>query len=63
VLMAFAGLAWLTFLAPPLANRLSPYNLAAGALGELSLTLWLLLMGVNALKWEERASAAGAGGR
>ena len=27
-LMAIAGLCWLTFLSPPLANYLSPYNLA-----------------------------------
>jgi hypothetical protein len=26
VLMAFAGLGWLTFLSPPLANYLSPYK-------------------------------------
>jgi hypothetical protein len=57
-LMAFAGLAWLTFLSPPLANYLSPYNLAVGALAELSLTLWLLVMGVNVERWREQASAA-----
>jgi len=58
-LMALAGLAWLTFLSPPLANYLSPYNLAVGALAELSLTLWLLVMGVNVQRWREQASAAG----
>ncbi len=58
VLMAFAGLAWLTFLSPPLADYLSPYNLAVGALAELSLTLWLLVMGVNVQRWKEQASAA-----
>jgi hypothetical protein len=46
-LMAFAGLAWLTVQLPPLAQNLSPYNLAAGVLGQASLTLWLLVMGVN----------------
>ena len=30
VLMAFAGLGWLTFLSPPLANHLSPYIFAPG---------------------------------
>jgi Domain of unknown function (DUF4386) len=45
-LMAIAGLGYLTFLSPWLANYLSPYNLAAGILGEGSLTLWLLVMGV-----------------
>jgi hypothetical protein len=58
VLMAFAGLGWLTFLSPLLANYLSPYNLAPGILGEGSLTLWLLVMGVNAQRWKEQASAA-----
>ena len=58
VLMAFGGLGWLTFLSPPLANSLSPYILAPGILGEGSLTLWLLVMGVNAQRWKEQASAA-----
>ena len=57
VLMAFAGLAWLTSLSPPFANYLSPYNLAVGALAELTLTLWLLVMGVNAQRWKEQAGA------
>lgn len=58
VLMATAGFSWLTFLAPPLANDLSPYNLAGGLLGEASLTLWLLVVGVNVRRWKEQASAA-----
>ena len=28
-----------------------------GGIAALSLTLWLIVMGVNALKWEEKASA------
>ncbi len=56
-LVAFAGLAWLTFLSPPLANYLSPYNLASGLVGEASLMLWLLVMGVNLQRWKEKASA------
>jgi hypothetical protein len=59
-LMAFAGMGWLTFLSPPLVNYLSPYNLAAGLLGEVSVFLWLLVMGVNVQRWKEQASAAGA---
>ena len=55
-LMAFAGLAWLTMLSAPLANYLSPYNLAGGILGQLSLILWLLVMGVNAAQWQEKAA-------
>jgi hypothetical protein len=46
-LMALAGLGWLTYLSPSLVNYLSPYNLASAILAELSLILWLLVMGVN----------------
>ena len=56
VLMAFAGLGWLTFLSPPLANYLSPYIQVLGVFAEGSLMLWLLVMGVNVAKWEEKAS-------
>jgi fucose 4-O-acetylase-like acetyltransferase len=58
VLMAVAGLGWLTFLSPSLANNLTPYNVASGLVGEGSLTLWLLAVGVNLQRWNERASAA-----
>jgi len=59
-LMAFAGLGWLTLsfaslLSPPLAGYLVPYIMAPGALGEGSLTLWLLVMGVNVERWKEQA--------
>jgi hypothetical protein len=57
-LMVFAGLGWLTFLAPPLANSLSPYIFLPGILGEGSLTVWLLVKGVNVQRWKEQASAA-----
>lgn len=57
-LMALAGLGWLTFLSPPLASHLSPYNLVLGFLAELSLCLWLLVMGVNVQRWKDQASAA-----
>jgi hypothetical protein len=59
VLMALAGLGWLTFLSPPFANHLSPYNLVLGFLAELSLMLWLLVMGVNVQRWQQQASAVG----
>lgn len=56
ILMVFAGLGWLTFLVPPLASYLSPHNRIPGVLGEASLTLWLLIMGVNAEKGIEVAA-------
>jgi hypothetical protein len=60
MLMAFAGLAWLTFLSNPLVNYLSPYNLVSGLLGDVSVFLWLLVMGVNAQRWKEQAGTVGA---
>ena len=39
VLMVIAGVSWLTFLSPTLANHLSPYIFAPGILGEGALTL------------------------
>jgi hypothetical protein len=62
-LMVFGGVGWLTLsftnlLSPPLARYLLPYIMAPGILGEASLTLWLLVMGVNVQRWLEQASAA-----
>jgi len=56
VLMMFAGLGWLIFLTP-LANHLSTYLKVLGFLAELSLCLWLLVMGVNVQRWKEQAGA------
>jgi hypothetical protein len=60
-LMAIAGLCYLTnsfanVLAPGLASHF-PYILLPAGAAELSLTLWLLVIGVNVPKWEEQASA------
>lgn len=65
VLMAITGFGYLThsfalFLSPALAAHLFPYLMALGLPGELSLTLWLLLRGVNLQRWKEQARAAGA---
>ncbi len=49
--MAFGGLGWLTFLSPPLARSLSPYNFAPGIMAEGSLILWLLVIGVAIVTW------------
>ncbi|MBI2220299.1 MAG: DUF4386 domain-containing protein [Acidobacteria bacterium] len=62
VLMVFAGLGWLTFLWPPLAKDLSPYNLAPGMIGEGLLIVWLLVAGVNERRWKEQAGLAGRRG-
>ena len=55
-LPAIAGLCWLTFLSTPLANYLSPYNLALALFVEASVFLWLLVMGLNVTKGEKNAS-------
>jgi hypothetical protein len=57
-LMALAGVGWVSYLSPPLAHYLSPYNLALGILGQESVMLWLLVMGVNEQRWKEQASRA-----
>jgi hypothetical protein len=57
-LMALAGLGWVSYVSPPLAHFLAPYNLALGILGQESVMLWLLVMGVNEQRWKEQASAS-----
>ncbi len=59
VLMALAGLGYLTFLWPPLGNDLFfPYIAIPGVAGEGSLTLWLLVMGVDVRRWTALANAS-----
>jgi hypothetical protein len=63
VLIAIAGVGWLTYLAPPLASALRTPTEVAGFIAEAALMLWLLIVGVNAQRWEERATAASAPSR
>jgi hypothetical protein len=58
-LMVLGGLGWLTLLSLPVANYLSPYNLAFGLLGEGAVCLWILLMEVNVGRRLEQFSSAG----
>jgi hypothetical protein len=59
VFMMIAGVAYQLFLSPQLAVSLFPYVIApAGGLGELSLILWLIVMGVNNRRWRDQASVA-----
>jgi len=62
VLMAIAGLCYLAnsfvlFLAPRLAHQFF-YILMPAGIAELSLTMWLLVKGVNVQRWREQAAAA-----
>ena len=59
VLVALAGLGWLTYLWPPLARDLTPYIQVIGGLAEGSLMLWLLVIGVDVERWQEQANAGG----
>ena len=59
VLLAMAGVGWMMYLVPPVANRLfMPYIAGASALGEIPLELWLVVMAVNSQRWMEQANAA-----
>ena len=64
VMLGIEGLCYLAnsfanFLAPGIAAHVFPY-LVASALAEISLCLWLLVIGVNVQRWKEQASAAAA---
>ena len=64
VLLAIAGLSYLfysfaDFLSPAFAGHLVPYIQFPGGIGELSLSLWLLIAGVNGKRWQERAGTTG----
>jgi hypothetical protein len=58
VLAACAGLCYLTLLAPPLANYLYPWYLAPDTIGEPVLMLWLLIVGLNPVRWRQQAGQA-----
>ena len=57
VFMAFAGLGWLAFLSPTIANQFFIYIEALGIFAEASLMLWLIVMGVNIQRWKGQAGA------
>lgn len=61
ILMQIAGLSYLTacfadLFSPTLANLIIPAVLIPPFIGETSLCLWLLIRGVNVVKWNERMS-------
>jgi hypothetical protein len=58
VLLVLAGLSYVLFLSPALARSLQPYILVFPGVGQISLCLWLLAIGLNAQRWREQAIAA-----
>jgi hypothetical protein len=57
-LMMLAGLSYVPFLSPELVRSLKPYILIFPAVGQISLCLWLLVMGVNAQRWKDQDGVA-----
>jgi Domain of unknown function (DUF4386) len=60
ILVALSGLALLTnsftiFLSPGAGTVVAPFMDALDGIGEISLALWLLLVGVNISKWHAAA--------
>lgn len=56
VLLVVAGLGWLTYIHPPLAERLGAFAMAPGMVGEGVLTLWLLAAGVDSERWRAQSA-------
>jgi hypothetical protein len=55
VLLSIDGLAWMTFISPPLGHYLFPMIAVASGLAEIPLQLWLLIFGVNNERWKAQA--------
>ena len=67
LLMAVGGVGYIanifaTVLPLDVAARLFPYVMLPAGVAELGLSLWLIVVGVNAAKWRSRAVAAGPQG-
>lgn len=56
--LGYAANSFSVFLAPGLADVMAVVVIVAALIGELPLTLWLLVKGVNADRWQERSSRA-----
>jgi hypothetical protein len=62
VLLVVSGIGYVAnglavFLAPDLADVTATAVIVAALIGELPLTLWLLIKGVDADRWQEQATA------
>jgi hypothetical protein len=62
--LAIGGVGYLanilaTAIPPAMRAQLFPYTMLPAGVAEISLTLWLIIVGVNVPRWKEQASAAG----
>jgi hypothetical protein len=48
---------FVNFFAPISASFLFPYIMLPGLVGEVGLSLWLLVIGVNSVSWKAQAEA------
>jgi hypothetical protein len=67
LLMALGGVGYVanifaTVLPSVIAARVFPYVMLPAGVAELGLSLWLIIVGVNAAKWRKKAAAAGMPG-
>jgi drug/metabolite transporter superfamily protein YnfA len=58
VLMACAGVCWLTTTWPWLARSIGPYTTLVGLVGEGTLMVYLLVKGLDERRWREQAKLA-----
>lgn len=58
VLIAVAGVGWLTYLLPAQPAIVVTATEILGFAAEASLMLWLIVMGVNSQRWSERSAAS-----
>lgn len=56
VLALIGGVAWLTYLWPPLGYKLGDISLLIGVLGVFVETFWLIVFGVKEQRWREQAA-------
>lgn len=59
VLSMLGGLGWLTFLYPPLGNRVFLYVAMFALLGSAAMIFWLIVFGLREDRWREWNSVAG----
>ena len=57
-LAVVGGLGWLTFLWPPLGYRLNLYIAGVGIIGSLATIFWLIVYGLNEVRWAEQVRNA-----